>query len=256
MKEVKIKSIESVGIRKSYNITMRKNKNFFLANGILTHNTSESQDALRATIEAHSNNCRFVLSCNSLSGLIEALQSRAPSVPFYRLSDTDMINLTLKICQKKNLTITEDALNFLVSSCNGDMRNLIKKLQMAAMLNPAITMETLGKFINHVNDLTTEKIISFVLAKDLENARSLLTELYATAHYDAGAILMSLDRSINKTENLFPNKIAFYKALSKLGRASIDINQTRTPLYILTNLLSDIILINQIPINCHYVKEA
>lgn len=218
--------------------------------------TYPSQDALRATIEAHSNNCRFILSCNNLSGLIGALQSRAPTIPFYRIADNDMTTITLKICHAKNLTITEDALNLLISSCYGDMRSLTKKLQIASMLNVNITPETLSKFISHINDSSTEKIMSFVLSKDLENARALLIELYATAHYDSEAILISLDSAINKAENQFPNKMAFYKAQTKLGRAFIDINQTRTPLYILINLLADIILINQIPINCHYIKEA
>ncbi len=256
MKEVKIKSIESVGIRKSYNITMKKNKNFFLANGILTHNTSESQDALRATIEAHSNNCRFILSCNTLSGLIEALQSRAPSLPFYPLSPSSMVEIITKICNKKNLTITDDALPILISSCNGDMRNLVKKLQIASMLNPNINVESLNKFIPIINDSTTEKIMNFVFEKDLQNTRSLLIELYSSAHYDAEAILVSLDKVINKMEDKFPNKIAFYKAQIKIGQAFRNIKQTKQPIYAILELLNDIILINQIPINCNYVKEA
>lgn len=218
--------------------------------------TSDSQDALRATIEAHSNNCRFILSCNTLSGLIEALQSRAPSLPFYPLSPAHMTDLVNKICLKKNLTITDDALSLLISSSNGDMRNLIKRLQIAAMLNPNITTESLTKFIPLVNDSTTEKIMSFVFDKDLQNTRSLLIELYSSAHYDAESILVSIDRVINKMEDQFPNKIAFYKAQVKIGQAFRNIKQTKQPLYALLELLNDIILINQTPINCHYVKEG
>ncbi len=254
MQEIKIKSIEHIGKRKSYNITMKNNKNFFLSNGILTHNTSDAQDALRGVIEANSDKCRFILSCNNPNGLTEALQSRNVLIPFFKLSEPDLLSILTSTCLQHSVTITEDAARTLIRSSNGDLRALLKRLQIAAMLNPSITSETLAKFINTVNDTTTEKILQFAFAKDFASARSLLIELYATSHYDAHSLLASIERIVTKLEPTFPNPMTFWKICSKIGQASIDISHSQQPLYVLIALISDMILISSIPIHCQQIK--
>ncbi len=156
--------------------------------------TLDAQDALRATIENYSNNCRFIFSCNDPNGLTEALQSRGPLIPFYRISDENMIKIAGQVSQKRNLTIEEKALKLIVNSSRGDIRSLMKKLQIASMMNPNITLDTLSTFINQLDDAKTEKLISFVLAKDFTQARLLLMEIYTSAHYDAQAVLESIER--------------------------------------------------------------
>lgn len=214
-----------------------------------------SQDALRGIIEANSKNCRFILSCNELGALIEALQSRGPPIPFFKIQDEDMLKVLTETCTKHGVTITEDAVKTLLLASNGDLRSMLKRLQMAAMINPAITSETLAKFIHTINDSTTEKIMRFAFEKDFVSARSLLIELYATAHYDAKAILTSIDRNIVKMEKDFPNPMSYWKTISKISDAYIKIQQSANPLYVLIALMSEIILIQSIPIHCFQLKE-
>ncbi len=218
--------------------------------------SQSAQDALRGIIEENSKNCRFILSCNNPNGLTEALQSRNVLIPFFKLSETDLLTILTSTCLQHSVTITEDAARTLIHSSNGDLRSMLKRLQIAAMLNPAITSETLAKFINTVNDTTTEKILQFAFAKDFASARSLLIELYATSHYDAHALLASIERTITKLEPTFPNPMTFWKICSKIGEASINISHSQQPLYVLIALISDTILITSIPIHCQQIKEG
>jgi len=214
-----------------------------------------AQDALRAVIEANEDKCRFILSCNNPNGLTEALQSRGPIIPFFKLPDDVMLSILTDTCIQHSVTITEDAARTLITASRGDLRSMLKRLQIAAMLSPSITSEVLSKFISTVNDTTTEKILQFAFAKDFASARSLLIELYATSHYDAYAILESIERTVTKLEPTFPNPMIFWKIISKIGALEPVISGSHMPLYLLTGLITDMILISSIPIHCLQMKE-
>lgn len=222
-----------------------------------------SQDALRGIIEQYSKNCRFVFTCNNLNGLTEALQSRGPAIPFYRLDDSIIKENILKICTIQNMRIEEDALNLLIQNARGDMRKVIKNLQIASMLVtvPAqkepgiITLESIRKFISQIDDKFTEKLVDLIFEKDFSSARALLIDIFAQSHYNAEAVLSSIDRVISKSVDKFDNTMAFMKVQMKIGDTAAIITKSQYPIYNLMSLIFNIMLINQIPINCIHIKE-
>ena len=79
---MKIVSIKSVGVRPVYDLTVEKNQNFVLSNGILAHNCNSIQPALRGAIEEFSKNCSFIFTCNYKNRIIEPLHSRCSVIEF------------------------------------------------------------------------------------------------------------------------------------------------------------------------------
>jgi len=107
--------------------------------------TSDAQSALRRTMERFSNNCRFILSCNYSSKIIEPIQSRCAVFRFRRLSDEAVRKRLKYIAKDQNLSITEDGYEALVYVAQGDMRKAVNSLQAAAFLDPEkpISRETI-----------------------------------------------------------------------------------------------------------------
>ena len=117
--------------------------------------TSDAQAALRRTIEKYTHNCRFILSVNYSSKIIEPIQSRCAMFRFKPLKEDDIKQYIEKIGKNEKLTITDDGLEALVFIAKGDMRKAINILQVGASLNKKITAEfdTLlkRKFVDNVD---------------------------------------------------------------------------------------------------------
>ncbi|XP_026192324.1 probable replication factor C subunit 2 [Cyclospora cayetanensis] len=91
--------------------------------------TEAAQQALRRIMELHSDTTRFALACNSSSAVIEPLQSRCSILRFTKLSDAHLVQRLREVCAKENVTFTDDGIEALVFSADGDMRNALNNLQ-------------------------------------------------------------------------------------------------------------------------------
>lgn len=79
---MKIVKIESIGVRKIYDVSVNHDiHNFVLENGVVAHNSS-TQPALRGFIEEFSRNCRFIFTANFGNKIIEPLKSRLAVIEF------------------------------------------------------------------------------------------------------------------------------------------------------------------------------
>ena len=96
--------------------------------------TSDAQAALRRTMERYSRNCRFVLSCNYSSKIIEPIQSRCAIFRFRPLKAEDIKLYLRRSPRRRACKIDDDALDAIVHVGEGDMRKSINSLQVAATI--------------------------------------------------------------------------------------------------------------------------
>ena len=90
--------------------------------------TSAAQQALRRTMELFSNSTRFCLACNVSTKIIEAIQSRAAILRYSRLTNEQVLQCLLKVCQAENISYTNDGLEAILFTAEGDMRNPLNNL--------------------------------------------------------------------------------------------------------------------------------
>jgi len=91
--------------------------------------TSQAQQALRRIMEEYSASTRFALACNYSTKIIEPIQSRCAILRFTKLSDAE-INLRLnQIAQAEQVSFSDEGLEAILFTANGDMRQAINNLQ-------------------------------------------------------------------------------------------------------------------------------
>jgi replication factor C subunit 2/4 len=54
-------------------------------------------------MELYSNTTRFALACNTSSKVIEPIQSRCAIIRYTRLSDTEILDRLLTVCEAENV---------------------------------------------------------------------------------------------------------------------------------------------------------
>src|SRR3990167_3596410 len=75
--------------------------------------TPEAQQALRRTMENYSSTCRFILSCNYSSRIIDPIQSRCAVFRFKLLEKKDIEKVIKKIAENEKLTIPSESIEVL-----------------------------------------------------------------------------------------------------------------------------------------------
>ena len=139
--------------------------------------TSDAQAALRRTMEKYSKICRFVLSCNYSSKIIDPIQSRCAVFRFRPLTSEDIREYLAKIVKNENIKIDDNALDGLVHVAKGDMRKAINSMQVAASTGKKIDIETIYQTTGMAHPEEVRKMLETALAGNFVGARDMLDEI-------------------------------------------------------------------------------
>jgi replication factor C small subunit len=139
--------------------------------------TTDAQAALRRTMESYAQTCRFILSCNYSSKIIDPIQSRCAIYRFKPLGPEAVMEEARRIACREGLSITNDAMNAIVYIAQGDMRKAINALQGAAILNSTIDEKMVYAITSTARPDEIGDLLKCSLNGDFEGAESLLTNL-------------------------------------------------------------------------------
>ena len=103
--------------------------------------TPDAQGALRRIMEQFAETCRFILSCNYSSKIVEAIQSRCAVFRFRPLDEEKVLETVLEISKHEGIKLDKGAAEAISKVSLGDLRKAITSLQVAASLDPNITRE-------------------------------------------------------------------------------------------------------------------
>ena len=139
--------------------------------------TSDAQSALRRTMEKYTSTCRFILSCNYSSKIIEPIQSRCAVYRFRPISTEAVEERLAHIAKEEGANLTDDGMDAIKYVAAGDMRRAINALQAAAMLDKTVDMDAIYKSTATARPEEVQELVKFSLEGDFMKARGMLDKL-------------------------------------------------------------------------------
>ena len=136
--------------------------------------TKEAQQALRRTMETYSNSCRFILSCNVVSKIIDPIKSRCAVFRFKPLDINEINEIISKVKFNENLNIDPEMMKILYEQSNGDVRQIYNILQSSSAISNNITKDVLNEFTITVSSDSLKEILELAVNKRFLEARSKL----------------------------------------------------------------------------------
>jgi replication factor C small subunit len=155
--------------------------------------TSEAQASLRRLMERYSGSCRFILSCNYSSRIIDPIQSRCAVFRFRAYSNEAIARQLDKVVSAEGKKATREALEAIVTASTGDMRRAINLLQLASTGVTTISAESVKEHATIPLRKEVEGMIGAAVAGNFHEARGRLYALFT----DRGAAGEEILRAIH-----------------------------------------------------------
>ena len=158
--------------------------------------TREAQQALRRTMENFTSTCRFILSCNYSSKIIDPIQSRCAIFRFKLLEKKDIDKRIKLIAEKEKLAIEEESLTTLYEASEGDCRKVINLLQATASISPNITKDLVNTIVSSAKPKDIKIVLEYALSGDFLNARERLLEIMLKEGLSGQDIVKSIQKEV------------------------------------------------------------
>lgn len=158
--------------------------------------TREAQQALRRTMENYTSTCRFVLSCNYSSRIIDPIQSRCVVFRFKLLEKKDIKNIIDKICENEGLTITPEAFETLYEASEGDCRRAINLIQATASISPNITPDLINTITSQARPSDIKVVLDYALSGDFQNSREKLLDIMLKESISGQDVIKAIQKEV------------------------------------------------------------
>lgn len=136
--------------------------------------TKEAQQALRRTMENYTQTCRFILSCNYSSKIIDPIQSRCTIFRFKPLEKKDIDNIIDHIAQQEGLKIDERTKDALFEISGGDCRRVENILQSSSSIDKKITEDIIYSVASMARPKEIGTVLEHAIKGDFVKAKDLL----------------------------------------------------------------------------------
>ena len=158
--------------------------------------TREAQQALRRTMENYTGTCRFILSCNYSSKILDPIQSRTVVFRFQLLEKKDIKRRIDLISQMEGLTISADAFDVLYEASEGDCRRVINLLQATSSISPNITPDLVNTIVSKAKPTDIKVVLDYALSGDFSSSREKLLDIMLKESISGQDIIKAIQKEI------------------------------------------------------------
>jgi replication factor C small subunit len=182
--------------------------------------TNDAQAALRRTMERYTQTCRFILSCNYSSKIIEPIQSRCAVFRFKPLTEADVKEYLMKIATTEGFEVKQDGLDVIVVLSAGDLRKATNILQVAASTSTVIDQEVVYDSTESIRPSEIADLLTIALKGNFSAARTKLDELIIRQGLSGEDIVQGIHRAVF---DLPVSEVAKIRLIDRVGEAEFRI---------------------------------
>ena len=158
--------------------------------------TNDAQAALRRTMEKYAGTCRFVLSCNYSSKIMDPIQSRCAVFRFRPYGKEDVKKLVARVAQAENVQVEPEGLEALMYVAQGDMRRVVNTMQVASAGGRPITAESVYTTTATARPEDVKEMLEIALSGNFVKAREKLDELLLNYGLSGEDIVRQIHRTV------------------------------------------------------------
>ncbi len=158
--------------------------------------TREAQQALRRTMENYTSTCRFIMSCNYSSKILDPIQSRCVVFRFKLLEKKDIKKRVDLIAQVEKLTVSDPGFDVLYEASEGDCRRVINILQATSSISPNITPELINTLIAQAKPSDVKIVLDYALTGDFQNAREKLLDIMLKESISGQDVIRAIQKEV------------------------------------------------------------
>ncbi|KAL2081755.1 hypothetical protein ACEWY4_023608 [Coilia grayii] len=144
--------------------------------------TDGAQQALRRTMEIYSKTTRFALACNASDKIIEPIQSRCAVLRYTKLRDDQIMMRLMEVVEKEQLNVTNDGLEAIIFTAQGDMRQALNNLQSTNSGFGFINSENVFKVCDEPHPLLVKSMLEHCVKADIDGAYKIIEQLWALGY--------------------------------------------------------------------------
>ena len=201
--------------------------------------TPEAQQALRRIMENYSSTCRFILSCNYSSKIIDPIQSRCILFRFKLLEKKDIQKIITLISEREKLSVNSEAVEIIYEGSDGDCRKCINILQSTASVSPMITPDLVSTIISEAKPRDVRIALDYAISGDFEKSREKLFEIMLKQSISGQEIIKAIQKEV---WNMPVEPELKVKLTEKTGEAEFRIIEGSDPFIQLQALLASFVL--------------
>jgi replication factor C small subunit len=190
-------------------------------------------------MENYTNTCRFILSCNYSSAIIDPIQSRCVVFRFKLLEKKDISEVVRRIAEKENLKLSPDSFETIYESSEGDCRRAINLLQATSSVALDINSEIVNMIAASNKPTGIKVVLDYALAGDFLNSRDKLLDVMLKESVSGVDVIKEIQKEI---WNLHIEPEIKVKLTEKTGEAEFRMTEGSDEFVQLQALLASFVL--------------
>jgi replication factor C subunit 2/4 len=162
--------------------------------------TNKAQNLLSNLINEYKKNCRFVFVCNDSIKINESIQSKCIIVNFPRLTDINIKDKLIEICDTEKIEYTDKFINELIFISDKDIRKSINNLECIYFTYKKLTVDNIYKLLDKPKPEYIRNILHMCVENRFEDSILEVYKLYGDG-YNVSDILLTFLNYLMKSDN-------------------------------------------------------